>query len=50
MVIFAFKAAQCELSSPLPVGDDPVGIMSKSRFEKLNSGIAGDVKIAGGRV
>jgi hypothetical protein len=32
------------------VGDDPVGIMSRSRFEKLNSGIAGGVMRAGGRV
>jgi hypothetical protein len=50
VVILAFKAAQCESSSPLPVGDDPVGMMSKSRFEKLNSGIAGGVITAGGRV
>jgi hypothetical protein len=49
-VIVAFKAAQCELSSPFPVGDDPVGIMSKSRSEKLNSGIAGGVITADGRV
>jgi hypothetical protein len=50
VVILAFRAAQCELSSPLPVGDDPVGTMSKSKLARLNSGIAGGVKIAGGRV
>jgi len=49
-VMFAFRAAQCELSTPLPVGDDPVGVMSKSRFGKLNSGIACGAITAGGRV
>ena len=49
-MMFAFRAAQCELSSPLPVGDDPVGMMSKSRFGRLNSGMAGGVITAGGRV
>jgi hypothetical protein len=50
VVIFAFKAAQCELSSPLPAVDDPVGMMSKSRLARLNSGISGGVITAGGRV